>query len=221
MALVASSNLSDGGFSDNLEAGILFSEPEGIAQVFDLLQGILKDTSPVSIADLEYFITNERPAIFVNVSAQPPSIIPVWRRKLKESRATTQFRSVSLTDLIEWVRASLQTAQSEVQSVSLIDWLHKNAVIWVCPCYVADGSFSPYLVRKLAFPYSTGELESGARLMPERFTEMSGAIECLTDKGRAIFRAKHARTTRIELTSTQTKAAAPFFFRQNTNHTFS
>jgi hypothetical protein len=132
LALVTSANLSEGGFSENLEAAVVISEPEGVQQVVQLLAGIEAETALVSITDLEYFVAEERPLLEEQaVPEAPPATIPVWRRRVQSSRALSeeplagpgkesgQSKPVDLMEVIQWVKASLQAAQNEIQHVDL------------------------------------------------------------------------------------------------------
>lgn len=211
LALVTSANLSEGGFASNLEAAVIISEPIGINEVIDLLAEIEAATIVVSDADLEHFVINQRPLLLEQAPPVVPSpIIPVWRQQLKSSTAAPmempaytskqlmQSRAVRLTEVIKWVEASLQAAEDDIQHIDLNDWVGKRVRVWVCPSYIAR-DLSPYL-SQIAGLYSSGELEFGQRLTPERFTMLEGTVEKSLDQGRALFRKKRTRNASIELT---------------------
>ncbi len=222
LALVTSANLSDAGFSTNLEIAVTISSPEGIAGVARRLEEIKPQTTLVEISALEEFLEKQWPLI---QAQKPPRvgeiIVPVWRKQSQSVRqksaadGTTkinllipqpapvtptgvQSRSVDLMEVIKTVEKSIQAATEEMQYVDLKDWVGKKVSTWVCPCYVTQG-ISPYL-SKLSSIFSLGEMELGQRLMPERFTNEKGKIERILDGGRALFRKKGAREARIELT---------------------
>jgi hypothetical protein len=200
LALVTSANLSEGGFSGNLEAAVVVSDEEGIGQVVRLLAGIQAETDLVSASDLEFFVKTQLPSLSAQSTQQaPPAIVPVWRRSAgPEAKKPVQSRAVNLLDIIKTVEASLQAAQGEIQHIDLSNWVDKKARVWACPCYVTRG-ISPYLAQ-LATPFSFGELELDQRLIPERFTMMEGTVERIIEHSRALFRKKRSRVARIELT---------------------
>jgi len=128
LALVTSANLSEGGFSSNIEAAVVISEPEGIGQVLRLLEEIQAATTQVSLSDLEEFITKQWPLIEAQAPpVPPPAIVPVWRLPVPSvSPGTGLSRSLSLFELIESLKASLQAAQDDIQHVDLNDWVGKK-----------------------------------------------------------------------------------------------
>jgi hypothetical protein len=199
-ALLTSANLSEAGFSNNLEAAALVTEQHHITQVIELLNAMRPSTTVVSIPDLEYFVANERPAIEALSQLEPPSLpTPIWRRRTVPAPVrTASSKAVDLTDLIIWIESSLLAAEAELKQVDLTDWVGKEASVWVCPCYVAQG-VSPYLIQ-LAAAYNLGHLRFGERLRPEQFTQMEGVVEALTASGRAVFRKKRSSVARFELT---------------------
>jgi hypothetical protein len=200
LALVTSANLSEGGFSSNIEAAVVISEPQGIGQVLRLLEEIQAATTQVSLSDLEEFIIKQRPLIEAQAPpAPPPAIVPVWRLPVASvSPGSALSRSLDLLELIESLKASLQAAQDDIQHVDLNDWVGKKARVCVCPCYMIKGP-SPELSRLMS-PYFFGELELDQRLMPERFFKMDGIVERVLEQERAVFKKKRARKANIELT---------------------
>jgi PLD-like domain len=212
LALVTSANLSEGGFSSNLEAAVVISEPEGIAQVIKLLASIEAETELVTASALDYFVTKQRPLLVEEAPpAVLPAMIPVWRRPAAApiglpvglpgkppAGELGQSRAIDLRDLIRFAEASIQAAQAEIQQLDLGNWVGRKARVWACPCNITQGP-SPYLTH-LSAPYFLGELQLGQRLAPERFTVIEGTVEKVLERGRALFRKHRAREARIELT---------------------
>jgi hypothetical protein len=200
LALVTSANLSEGGFSSNLEAAVVISEPEGIEKVTQLLAEIEAETDPVSVSDLEHFVTKQRPLLAAQTPPEAPlAIVPAWRRPGEPAAANLgQSRGFDLLELIKSVETSVQAAQAEIQHIDLNEWIGKKAVVWACPCEVIAGP-SPRL-KYITAPFYSGELRLDQLLAPERFTQMEGTIERVIEHGRALFRKKRSRKAGIELT---------------------
>jgi len=199
LAIVTSANLSEGGFSENLEAAVIVNEPADIKQVSLLLSDIEKQTTLVSIADLEHFITQQRPLI---KQERPPEISaePVWRQPLaKEIKKEGPPYSVDFCAFMDTVTASIASATEELQQINLEDWIGRKVVVWVCPCQ-AVGDLSPYWMGGRLRPFSDGELKIGDRMLPERFTMLEGVIEGHIENDRVIFRKKRSHKAGILLT---------------------
>lgn len=211
MALVTSANLSDAGFSTNLEAAVVLTEEDEIEQVIKMLAEIETETVVVSLEELEHFVTKQRPELVAqSIPTPPPQIIPVWMQRAHSPTTIAhepppvssvvlpdRSRPVNFTDLVNWVESSLKAVQTEIQQIDLSEWVGKKARAFVCPTDVTNVLL--YL-RDLARIYGSGELEFGQRLEPERFTMIEGVVEAKLDNGRALFRLRRARKAKIELT---------------------
>jgi hypothetical protein len=211
LALVTSANLSEGGFSTNLEAAVVLIEDDEIEQVTKLLAEIKAETTVVSTEDLDYFVTKQRPLLVAQgIPPAPPEVAPVWRRPVLPPTQVRrepvpasprtwsgQSRPVDFSELVNWVEASLEATRNEIQPIDLKSWVGKKVRACVCPCDVINNLL--YL-RDLSRLYGMGELEFGELLSPERFTIIEGVLERVFDDGRALFRQKRAREARIELT---------------------
>jgi len=200
LALVTSAKLSEGGFSSNIEAAVVISDRDEIAQVLRLLEQIQAATTPVSLSELERFVNEQRPLIVIQTPpASPLAIVPVWRQPvLMVAKGHGQSRAIGLLKLVESVEASLQAAQDDIHHVYLKDWVGKKVRVWVCPCEALNVPSQD--LNYIMAPYFLGELELDQRLMPERFFQMDVIIESMLDQGRAVFRKKRARAANIELT---------------------
>jgi hypothetical protein len=200
LALVTSANLSEGGFSSNLEAAVVISERDGIEKLTQLLAEIEAQTDLVSISDLEHFVTKQRPLLAAQAPPQNPlAMVPAWRKPRESASPNVrQSRAFDLHDLIKSVETSVRAAQAEMQHVDLNDWIGKKALVWACPCEVIKGP-SPRL-KYITDPFYSGELRLDQLLLPERFTQMEGTIEKVIEQDRALFRKKRSRKAGVELT---------------------
>jgi len=200
LALVTSANLSEGGFSSNLEAAVVISERDGIEKLTQLLAEIEAQTDLVSISDLEHFVTKQRPLLAAQAPPQTPlAMVLAWRQPRESASPNVRrSRAFDLLDLIKSVETSVRAAQAEMQHVDLNEWIGKKALVWACPCEVVKGP-SPRL-KYITNPFYSGELRLDQLLLPERFTQMEGTIEKVIEQGRALFRKKRSRKAGVELT---------------------
>ena len=199
LAIITSANFSQGGFSDNIEAAVFVDDSAAIAQLASLLAEIERKTVPVSIADLQYFVSNQRPPVVEMAPNPAGEVVPIWRRpkqtvvEKREPQITLNF-----TEFMSTVKASVAAFTAETWRNNLDEWIGRRVRICACPCAYFFGP-SPYWSVRM-HPFFTGELKLGQRLPSEWFTTFEGRIEQRLEKNRYLFWKKRAREARIKLT---------------------